>query len=528
MNGTRKEEEKSPHPANHSSSYFRAAAGKPSSAIVGLWIELSEAALADSYGEGLIRWSRAFVRGLDQLPDVQRIIIPCAKSAQPQLIRLFSDAAEDDRPSALISKKLEFPALIAGNSLLSRVRSWADRKRKRSKERLESLEVTPNPLTWPHALLALAKESPSSLGLLLLSCGRLAKILTTTIGLGLSEAIRPFVRHIASPGELLARKANQAFPNTTWILPNPGWPSSSLLRGRKLLNIADIVYREFPLPGVSATELELHAESLMLNAVAADKIICFSQHVARKHIAQAIPAASHKTVVVPHAPFPTRPPAMTAEESRKRLGNALRQHFTTSLPSRHYCDFPFEAVDYLVVSSKCRPYKNYAAVLDAYEYVLRRARRNVKLIVTAHLSGNPELREQLCQHGLVFDVAEATNLPDEIHTLLIQNAKMLVVPTLFEGGMPFGFSEAVGLGTPCAMPLIPAVEEALHPDELSGQDFFRPTDTDSLTRSILHILDNRDAVLAKQQNTRARLLRRTWRDVASEYLAPSNENPLCQ
>lgn len=492
---------------------------------VGIWIEMSDAALADSHGEGLIRWARAFVRGLDQIAGVQRIVIPCSRSAEPALARLFSEADEAHDSTRLLSRKLVFPCLTTSSSLLSRLRTWADRKRTRCKQRLETLGATANPLTWFAPLFALAKESPSSLGLIILTVSRLGKLMLASGGLVLSEALRPIVRRIASPAEALARKANRHFSRITWVIPNPGWPAATMLRGRKILNIADIVYREFPLPGVSAAELEEHAESLKINAVVASKVVCFSNHVARRHIAAALPDVSSKTVVIPHAPFPTARPSLNSTDSRHQLGRALRRHFTETLPHRHFCDFPFENVDYILVSSKCRPYKNYAAVLDTYEYVLRHARRNVKLVVTAHLSGNPDLSAILHHKGLVFDVAEATNVPEEVHTLLIQNAKMLLIPTLFEGGMPFGFAEAVGLGTPCGLARIPAVEETLTAEELSSPEYFQPTDSRSLTEAVLHILDHRDAVLGRQETIRRRLLERTWKDVAAAYLAPLASHP---
>ena len=64
------------------------------------------------------------------------------------------------------------------------------------------------------------------------------------------------------------------------------------------------------------------------------------------------------------------------------------------------------------------------------------------------------------------------------------------------------------------------MKETLQSDELSGTEYFQPTDTTALSEAILHVLDNRDAVLARQQVIRERLMERTWRDVAAEYLSP--------
>lgn len=209
-----------------------------------------------------------------------------------------------------------------------------------------------------------------------------------------------------------------------------------------------------------------------------------------------------------------------------RLAADLRGHFSKPKPHRYFCDFPFESVDYLVVSSKCRPYKNYAAILHAYEDILRRHRRDLKLMVTGHLSGNPDLAAILHLRGLVFDVVEATNLPEDVHTRLIQHARCLVIPTLFEGALPFGFAEAVSLGTPVAMARIPVVEEVLTADDLAATEYFRPGDVAAMTRSILHVLDKPGAVLDRQQRIVAGLEQRTWADVAADYLALTTSVPV--
>lgn len=509
------------HDYHHSHKVDSPHHGEPRSGhprTVGLWIEMSDASLADGHGEGLIRWTRALVGGLDALADVKAIVIPCQPGSQRLMAALFADDAGGD-PPRLLSPKLQIVSAGRSRRLVDAVQRWVDRKRRRALDRLAAIGVSTKPSSWLHALLRLTQESPSSLGLLIMMLGRSWKMLMAALVLGLTSIARPLVHRLRSPFEALAREMARRGGVDLWIVPNPGWSAATALPGPMLVNVADIVYREFPLPDLRPDEIEQHGTSLRRLAERADSVVCFSRHVADRQVRPVLEGVARRIAVVPHAPFRTRPCRLPQEASRMRLAADLRSHFSKPKPHRYFCDFPFESVDYLLVSSKCRPYKNYAAILHAYEDILRRHRRDLKLMVTGHLSGNPDLAAILHSRGLVFDVVEATNLPEDVHTRLIQHARGLVIPTLFEGALPFGFAEAVSLGTPVAMARIPVVEEVLTADDLAATEYFSPGDVAAMTRSILHVLDNPGAVLAGQQRIVAGLEQRTWADVAADYLA---------
>ena len=102
---------------------------------------------------------------------------------------------------------------------------------------------------------------------------------------------------------------------------------------------------------------------------------------------------------------------------------------------------------------------------------------------------------------------------------LIRHAELIVIPTLFEGGMPFGFAEAVGMGTPCAFSRIPAFMESLKEQELAGPEVFNPRESGSIEKAVLYVLDHRDEVLKRQQMIVERLSQRTWANVAEEFLS---------
>ena len=497
--------------------------GSASPRAVGIWLELSDASLADAHGEGLIRWVRALISGFDQVPEVGTIVIPCAVGSRHLVERLFAaDEGPADGPRALVSTKLHIMAVGRDQRRALELRAWFGRRRKAWQERLAGYGVSTNPLTWAVGQRPLVATIPSSLGLLLAIAGRLRRTVMATVGLGMLEVLRPLLPRGRPVFEDIAADLHGRTGDILWIVPDPGWEAALGLPGRLVVNVADIVYREYPLLGVPPATIRAHQRGLAALAERAEAVVCFSEYVARRQVRPALAGSERPVVVVPHAPLVT--PAADVDEatSRRHLARDLRRHFATSVqggPHRFFCDFPFERVDYLLVSSKCRPYKNYAGAIDAYECVLRRHRRDVKLVVTGALSSDPALGAELARRGLVFDVVEATNLPEPIHARLLRHARALVIPTFFEGAMPFGFAEAVGVGTPVAFSRIPVVEELLTDAELAAPEAFVPADVDGMVSAILHVLDHPAEVLARQRLVYARLGRRTWADVARDYLA---------
>lgn len=486
---------------------------------VGLWIELSDASLADGHGEGLIRWTRAFAGGLDALPAVAAIMVPCQPGSERLMASLFAADTADGGPQRPVSPKLKIVPGSRSHRPAGAIHHWLDRKQRRCRDRLAGLGASTNPLSWPRALLPGRDKRRKPLRFALAILGRLWKLLCAAGLLGLTALLRPLMRPLPTPFESLAREFSRRNGVDLWIVPNPAWTAATLLPGRLVVNVADIVYREFPLPALPPADIERHAAGLRRLAAKADSVVCFSEHVAERQVRPVIGGIARGIAVVPHAPFRTQPCRLPRDVSRQRLADDLRAHFRRPQPHRYFCDFPFERVVYLLVSSKCRPYKNYAGILQAYEEILRRHRRDLKLIVTGHVSGNPELAAMLHRRGLVFDVVEATNLPDDVHGRLLQHARALVIPTFFEAALPFGFAEAVGLGTPVAMARIPVVEEALGHDAVAAPEYFAPHDIPAMTRAILHVLDDAAAVLERQRGLVAALHGRTWADVAADYLA---------
>jgi len=487
---------------------------------VGIWIELDDVQLKQCFGEGLIRWLRYFIKGIDELPVVKEIIIPCTDQAATVTKQLFAESRHGGGDVCLISKKLHVKAFSLKESCTDLWREWLDQEIAHLENQLDNLGKR---LGSKRILKQVFREISGK--------PRTPRLLMKRVALGvicikdlafrrLLLMLRRWITPENYPFDRLALKAGEAFPGTSWIIVNPEWKNSSVLEGRKIVTIPDLVYREVWVDGFSKQEIQMHTKAVREVATAADKIICFSSHVVHQQIAGLLADRDSKKIrVVPHAPILPDSFADSENDSRAQLGNALRELFSSEQLHRHYCDFPFERMRYMLVSSQVRSYKNYKRLLKAFDAVLRRHRRNIKLVVTGDLNSNEDLLFFLQERGLVFDVIQARNLKENLHTRLIRHAELIVIPTLFEGGMPFGFAEAIGMGTPCAFSRIPAFTESLTEQELAEPEVFNPRESGSIEQAILHVLDHRDEVLKRQQMIVERLSQRTWANVAEECLS---------
>jgi glycosyltransferase involved in cell wall biosynthesis len=176
---------------------------------------------------------------------------------------------------------------------------------------------------------------------------------------------------------------------------------------------------------------------------------------------------------------------------------------------------PFGEFDYLFVSSQTRPHKNHFNLLKAYKKLLRENYFNIKLIFTGQFSA--EMQNFIAHEKLHLDVLSLSGLPPKVHAAFYACAKLSVVPTLFEGGFPFVFSEALSVGTPVVMSDIPVVREAL-PEEFRKEICFDPYDINDMVARIAWALENHDRLLKTETIAYNQMKNRTWGQVAEEYV----------
>jgi len=472
------------------------AATPPTPATVGLWLEFDAAGPPPLVGDARIRHARGLVTGLDAIPAVATILLPCLPSEAGMMAKLFADAA---RPGRLLSDKLQVVAVGRDPTLRRAVIAWAERRRDGCRDRLAGLGATGSPWSWRAALAKLAEESPRCT---LAAPRRIIKLAKLTLRLKVAEATLALAKRLPPPQETVVAVLQRRGVQATWIVLPLKTASARRLPGPKILDLGG----GLPVRGPAFARL----------ARAAVAVAAPSQHAADL---AATTLAGRPCHVIPPASLPIAIAPASESESRRRLGDDLRRLFTgdeTRPPHRHYCDFPFERVEYLAAAS---PVGEAGPLLHAYAAVLRRHRRPLKLLIDGRLPRANAVFEEVESLGLPFDVAQCAGLGEAARARLLRHAKAVVVADVEAPCLPSIFCEAVAAGTPVVMGRLAAAREVLSPGAFSAAALFDPAGgTTDLVRALLHVLDNRAAVLDRQQSIVAGLSKRRWADVLGDTL----------
>lgn len=325
--------------------------------------------------------------------------------------------------------------------------------------------------------------------------------------------------------------ANAAVSVEGWLILFPHFSRGTRLAGRKATIFPDAIPRLFPNFGLGAWDEEGDHTVLMRKVAetlsASDALVTFSKHVARDQAHRLFHYPEERIHVVPHAlpdlagDLPVDNPRRGTTISRRTAAEFLRSH-AQERGLRYLSTFPFEEASYVVVSTQDRMTKNITSAAKAVLDVLRRQRKDIKLITTAPLHFGAEWTEL---PGLIereqapLDVVSFTRLPRREHAALYHCAALAVHPSFFEGGRgPFPMSEALSVGTPCLFARGPHVDELLEEAPELRIDTFDPYAPLELAHLLADRLTDRNTMLDRQSPILERLIaQRSWADVALEY-----------
>lgn len=314
-----------------------------------------------------------------------------------------------------------------------------------------------------------------------------------------------------------------------WFFPYPKQPHLHRLKAAKVVAVPDLVYRDFPTLFARSedfSDLESLVRSVAQTIREADAVVTYSTYVKD---AQLVAGGFHQPGqihVVRHAPHDLSHLVASAdgasrEQLRLRAGSLIReyiQELTAGCDDRastYLQALPFGEIDYLFVSSQTRAHKNHLNLLKAYRTLLRERFRNVKLILTGGFTA--EMQQWIDQERLHLDVLSIRRLPPRVHAAFFVCAKLVVCPTLFEGGFPFVFSEAVSCGTPAVLSDIAVVRELLSAASRS-LICFDPYDIQDMVERMEWALEHADELFAHERALYGAMRERTWDDVADDYI----------
>lgn len=405
--------------------------------------------------------------------------------------RLFEDAT---RPGRLMSPKLELVCAGRDSAFHDVVARKIRRRQARLLERLAAIGGTPDPRSWKAALERLAVEPRRRCGWI----RRIFKLARLSLASRVADAALGILRLLPPPHAGVVADLRRRKVSATWFLIADDGGTGRRLPGPKILECNDV--------GWSGGR----------HLAATGAIVAPSRHAAS--LTAASPGGLPVTVVPP-APLAREVSVGDERESRQRIAEELRELFSgdgIAPLHRHFCDFPFEQVHYVVAARS----QGATSILPAYAAVLRRHRRNLKLLVDGRLPQGEGPLADVASLGLSFDVAEVVGLGETARVRLLRHARLVVAADLESWCLPTVFSEAIAAGTPVVMARASAVREMIPDTALAWPEYFDPGAhvESGLVRSILHVLDHRDEVLSRQRQLLGRLMSRTWRDVVEDTL----------
>jgi glycosyltransferase involved in cell wall biosynthesis len=231
--------------------------------------------------------------------------------------------------------------------------------------------------------------------------------------------------------------------------------------------------------------------------------VCNSDEVRRRHALALIPGLKPERTEVVFLPV------IVPAEVRQGLsdGETVRAEF--AIPGA-YAFYP----------SQIRPYKNIMTLLRAL-CIVRDSGSDLSLVLTGNLADQAESADFVRRNRLQDRVILTGPLSEARIYALYRHAALVAVPTLAESSFPWQALEAMAMAVPVIVSRIPVVEERLRFHGLvadsCGLLTFEPRDAQALARAILHVLSQRDRVLAEQAMLRRTLLAYDWDQLADRY-----------
>ena len=311
----------------------------------------------------------------------------------------------------------------------------------------------------------------------------------------------------------LNTKINQKKDVNAWLIPTLFWPEIESIQAKKVVVAPDIIFYDFPTH--FNTPIFARTNKKLMHTIAhADHFITYSRYVKENHLQKPFGIVDEKISVVAHG-YSDLSNYLFEQDSLSILQSYQKEKLQSN---RYLADFSIKDMRYIFYSSQIRPHKNFLNLLKAYKILLRERFINVKLVTTANLSHDPEVRDYIQKYRLQNDVLSLRNVPSKVLAVLNARAICAINPTLFEGGFPFTFLEAYTVGTPSIMGDIPMTTEMIHDVDLKKVMLFDPFSVQSMVEKIEWGVQNHDELFKMQEKLYLQMKQRSWADAAADYI----------
>ena len=311
-------------------------------------------------------------------------------------------------------------------------------------------------------------------------------------------------------------------PVDYWYIPSVFWKETKDITKKKITIVPDLVYAEFshlyytdPVMVWTGNNIDKLLETDM-------QIACYSNYVAERHLVQLRNIMPEKISVIPHALLDLSKHLSQGLTADEILKNFLRTNGAVLPQWKYLKDFPLADGNFLIYTSQFRFHKNIFFLLHVLNTLIKREHVNIKLVLTC--SNYAPVMSLMHELNLERDVLLLPQVPESVLAALNAKAVLSVNPSLFEGGFPFTFGEAYSVGAPSVMADIPVTREYVD-GALAEKMLFDPYNKEDAVSKIKWALQNRQELLELEKSLFDRFGKRSWGDVAEEYLAAMQATP---
>lgn len=263
-----------------------------------------------------------------------------------------------------------------------------------------------------------------------------------------------------------------------------------------VINLHDIQHEHFP-EFFTPEELAWRREHYLASANHATAI-CVVDEWTRRDVLAHLPIPESKVFVAPLGPTWPENPGTFNESEAKRV--------------RALYDLPDAFAFY---PAQTWPHKNHARLFTALAHLRHGGGLRIPLVLTGHLNDHhPRLMAQAEDLGITDQVRFLGLVPwNDVHALF-RMARMMVVPTLFEGGPGIPVLESMALGAPLAAAKTCGIPEAVG----DAAVLFDPMDPTDMAAAIARLWEDDGLRAELTRRGRKRMASCTWERAAATYV----------
>lgn len=298
-------------------------------------------------------------------------------------------------------------------------------------------------------------------------------------------------------------------------------------KGKSLVVFPDIVTAVFPMRFHGAHNSYV-LDSVKNAVVHSDSLVCYSNYVRDEQLIKYFNSdvKYKKITVIPQGYFAPKVLSYSKMDSEmffnKSLLNSYNKYLKNLFPDLFH-SFPivdFNNFSYILYPTVDRPHKNTLTLVRAFNILLRKKHRNLKLILTTPALTR-EVEDYIRTNRLHYDIMIIPSVPVEVLDDLFMGASLMVHPSLAEGGDIFNFSRAVSVACPALMADIPVVREMFDRKNINNCLYknwlFDPFDHENLAELIDKTINDPKLLLDQQIKTLKELSVYGYTEMAQRY-----------